>query len=230
MAQTEATEDLSAGEMTRRTFWYSVASLGHGMFYALNNAVLPLFLKNMGASGVLIGLMSNSHSAEGAVIQPVVGAMSDRLRTPLGRRRPFMLLFTPICALFLLLTPFASRLQGTIRALPGGLLWGVPLSLIAVVACIFLFTVTFNIASDPYQSLMPDIIPPRQRGRARAVWSFLGVLGQATLVILPPEWVPLPSKFVLVAIILLLTTLLTCWQVQEPHYSQSGSVEAVATQ
>ncbi len=101
-------------------------------------------------------------------------------------------------------------------------------SFILLFACIVLFTVTFNIASDPYQSLMPDIIPPRQRGRARAFWTFLGVLGQATLVMLPPEWVSLPSKFVLVAIIMLLTTLLTCWQVKEPHYRQP--VEATATQ
>lgn len=181
-------------------FWYSVASFGYGTFYALNNASLTLFLQNMHASNVLIGLMGSSHSIEGAVIQPVVGAFSDRLRTRIGRRRPFMIGFIPLSALFLLLTPAASHLPLGIR-LP------------AVVLAIFLFTVLFNIAQDPYQALLPDVFPEEQRGRVTGIWTFFGVTGQAMLVLLP---MPLEAKFGLVAVLILLTTALTCWRVREP--------------
>ena len=68
---------------------YAAASLGTGAFYAFNNAALPLFLRPLTGSDVLIGLLSSTRSVEGAVIQPLVGSLSDRLRTPLGRRRPF---------------------------------------------------------------------------------------------------------------------------------------------
>lgn len=185
-----------------QTFWYSLANLGYGMFFALNNASLTLFLQHLGAGGVLTGLMGSSHSLEGAVIQPVVGTISDRLRTPLGRRRPFMLAFVPLSSLFLLLTPAASHLPVAIR-------------LGAVILCIFLFTIFFNVAQDPYQALMPDIIPPANRGRVTGIWAFVGVLGQATLVLLP---LPLALKFSLVAVVMLLTTLLTCWRVREPAH------------
>ena len=169
------------------------------MFFALNNASLTLFLKNMGAGGILIGLLGSSHSLEGAVIQPLIGTASDRLHSPLGRRRPFMLAFTPLSALFLLLTPAASHLPASVR-------------LGAVALCIFLFTVFFNVLQDPYLALLPDIIPTPQRGRVTAVWTFVGVFGQAALVLLP---IPLGLKFSLVAVVMLITTALTCWGVRE---------------
>ena len=199
----EELEGLPLDTLASRTFWYSLANLGYGMFFALNNATLTLLLKNMGASGVLIGLMGSSHSLEGAVIQPFVGAASDRLRSPLGRRRPFILAFTPLSTLFLLLTPAASHLPVAIR-------------LGAVVTCIFLFTVFFNVAQDPYLALMPDIIPPKQRGRVTAMWTFFGVTGQATLVMLN---IPLIMKFSLVGIVMLVTTLLTCAGVRESRHT-----------
>src|SRR5947209_16626373 len=75
--------------------WYSLASLGCGMFFSFNNAAFTLYLEDYTKNVVLQGLMASSHSVEGAIIQPIVGTMSDRLRSPLGRRRPFMLLFIP---------------------------------------------------------------------------------------------------------------------------------------
>src|SRR5437868_6091592 len=111
---------------------YSVAAIGGGFFYYFNNAVLPLLLSRLPGSNVLlVNLLSSTRSIEGAVIQPVVGASSDRIWTRLGRRRPFMLVAMPLCALFMALTPLAPSL---------------PL----IVACIFVFSLLFNVAADPY--------------------------------------------------------------------------------
>src|SRR5262249_32463680 len=82
-------------------FWYSVATLGCGAFFSFNNYVRPLFLKHYTSNAVILGLMGSSHSVEGAIIQPLVGSASDRTRTRLGRRRPFMLIFLPLSALLL---------------------------------------------------------------------------------------------------------------------------------
>src|SRR5438309_444103 len=92
--------------------WYNLASLGCGTFFSFNNAVIPLFLKNYTHNAVIQGLMSSTHSVEGAVIQPIVGAMSDRMRSPLGRRRPFMLIFFPLTALFMVVTPWVGKIGG----------------------------------------------------------------------------------------------------------------------
>ena len=63
-----------------KTLLYSAANLGYGMFYALNNAVLTLYLKSRypGINESLLGLLGSSHSFEGVVIQPLV----DALRSP----------------------------------------------------------------------------------------------------------------------------------------------------
>lgn len=183
-----------------QTFWYSLASLGCGMFFSFNNAIIPLYLNHFGASAIVRGLMGSSHSIEGAIIQPIVGTLSDRSRSRLGRRRPFMLLFFPLSAVLVAATPLAAHLSEGVR-------------LGMVLAAIFLFTVFFNIAFDPYQSLMPDITPEPQRGRVTAVWSLLGLLGQAGILIAP---LPLEVKFYLVAAVMLVTTLLTCALTHEP--------------
>ena len=187
---------LSTGKMLA----YSLANIGYGAFYALNNAVIPLYIKHFTNNAVVQGLMGSTHSFEGAIIQPIVGSDSDRLRTPLGRRRPFMLIFAPISALLILLTPPAGHLFPH-AALP------------VIIGAIFLFTVTFNIAEDPYKALMPDITPERQRGKVSAVSQFVLVIGQAGLLLLP---LPIELKFTLTAVLMLVTTLLTVWLVKEP--------------
>src|SRR3989442_10980732 len=117
---TDRTRRLSA----RTIGFYSVASIGSGFFYVFNNAVLPLLIP--GKNVLLINLLSNTRSIEGAVIQPVVGAWSDRIWTRLGRRRPFMLIAIPLSALFMAITPLAPSAN-----------------LALIVVCIVLFSLLF---------------------------------------------------------------------------------------
>ena len=191
-------------------FWYSLANLGYGAFFALNNFVIPLWLGRLTGNAVLLGLMGGVHSFEGAIIQPVVGSISDRLSGPGGRRRPFMRAFTLASALFLLLAPAAALLPPAVR-------------LGAVVVCIFLSTMTFNVALDPYQALLADITTPAQRGRVTGTWYFVGAAGQvlillllAVLLLVPALRLPLGLGFPLAGALMLATTLLTCARTPEP--------------
>src|SRR5919204_4945993 len=89
---------------------YAAGSIGTGAFYAFNNFVLPPVLKSFGAPNLLIGLLSSTRSIEGALIQPTIGALSDRTWTPIGRRRPFLVVGIPLSALFFLLAAAANSL------------------------------------------------------------------------------------------------------------------------
>jgi maltose/moltooligosaccharide transporter len=178
---------------------YSLANLGVGAFYAFNNFILPLWLGNYTHNAMLKGILAETHSFEGAILQPLVGSASDRLRTRWGRRRPFMILFAPLSALFLLLTPLAA-------ALP------TPLRLGGIVACIFLSTLVFNFFIDPYQSLMADITPARQRGRVSGIWFLVGALGQVVVLLLP---IPIVYRFALVALLMIVLTVATCTTTRE---------------
>lgn len=184
--------------------WYSVANIGCGAFFSFNNYVLPLFLQRYTHNAVLLGLMGSSHSVEGAVIQPLVGSASDHIHTRFGRRRPFMLIFLSLSALFMLLTPAAGLLPPSVR-------------LASVVAFIFLFTVTFNVGFDPYQALMPDITPEEQRGRVTGSWALMGNLAQAGILLTIFLFkLPAVAQFAFVAALMLATTVLTCAKTPEP--------------
>src|SRR5438094_492839 len=89
---------------------YSAGSIGAGAFYAFNNFLLPLALKAAGAPDLLTGLLSSTRSIEGVVIQPTVGAASDRIWTRLGRRRPFIAICIPLSALFVFCFGFSAIL------------------------------------------------------------------------------------------------------------------------
>src|SRR5579859_6183556 len=140
-AELRAMRDLSPGTM----LVYAAGSVGTGAFYAFNNFVLPLILNSFGAPALLIGLLSSTRSIEGAVIQPTIGALSDRIWTRFGRRRPFMMIGIPLSAVFFVAGAFVNSLL-----------------LLAVV--IFLFSIFFNVAVDPYTALLADIAPLEQRG------------------------------------------------------------------
>ena len=139
------------GALTRTTtLLYSAGSIGAGAFFAFNNFVLPQLLKAAGASDLLTGLLSSTRSIEGAIIQPTVGVLSDRTRTRLGRRRPFIALGIPLSAAFFL---FAAT-QHDVLGLTVG---------------IFLFSIFFNAAADPYVALLADITTLGERGILQGV-------------------------------------------------------------
>ena len=101
--------------------------------------------------------------------------------------------FTLASALFLLLAPAAALLPPAVR-------------LGAVVVCIFLSTMTFNVALDPYQALLADITTPEQRGKVTGTWYFVGAAGQvlillllAVLLLVPALRLPLGLGFPLAA-------------------------------
>jgi len=158
--------ETTTGDISRaRMLLYSAGSVGTGAFYAFNNFVLPPVLKSFGAPDLLIGFLSSTRSLEGALIQPTVGALSDRTWTRLGRRRPFILVAIPLSALFFLAAGSAS-------------------SLVQLAVLIFLFSIFFNTAVDPYAALLPDIAPLHQRGLLSGLATATQLISSVALLLL----------------------------------------------
>jgi MFS family permease len=99
----------------------------------------------------------------GALISTIVviaaGAISDRSRWTMGRRRPYMIAGTLLSVPALLWLP-------SVRSIP---------SLIAAF-CLIQFTV--NVATSPYQALIPDLVPKSRQGTASAYMGMSSLLGQ----------------------------------------------------
>jgi Na+/melibiose symporter-like transporter len=145
---------------------YSAGSIGSGAFFAFNNFILPLVLKGLGAPDLLFGLLSNTRSIEGVVIQPTVGALSDRIWTRFGRRRPFIAAGIVLSAVFFLVGSASTT------------------SLVGLAVSIFLFSIFFNAAIDPYAALLADITPLHQRSLLSGLSQGIQLLGQVGFLLL----------------------------------------------
>lgn len=161
------------------TLLYSCGNFGAGIFYSFNNFIMSAFLLPLGISGIVYGLLANQRSFEGTIIQPIVGARSDRTWTRLGRRRPFILAFLPLSILFLAVTPFTPSLGFLGR--PLGWSDGFTRAALAALA-VFLFSMTFNVQIDPYNTLLADLTPVRQRATVNGLFQAIGAVGQAAIV------------------------------------------------
>jgi maltose/moltooligosaccharide transporter len=73
---------------------------GVSIIWATYNAFVSIFLQEkFGLEPALIGFFMTLDNIAALFIQPPVGAWSDRLRTPIGRRMPFILIGAQIGAI-----------------------------------------------------------------------------------------------------------------------------------
>jgi maltose/moltooligosaccharide transporter len=142
-----------------KTFLLGFGFFGVSVIWGVYNAFIPLFLANKyGLSPALIGFFMTLDNIAALLIQPPVGAWSDRLRTPIGRRMPFILIGAPIGALAFGLIPLATVL---------------PL----FVACTSTLLLSMAFWRTPVIALMPDIIPSPFRSQANGIINFMGGVG-----------------------------------------------------
>jgi Na+/melibiose symporter-like transporter len=150
--------------------FYAAGNIGNGVYSGFNNAILSLYLTAFTSNPFLLGYLSNTQTMEGVVIQPLVGRWSDRMRSPLGRRRPFLLIGVPVSVFFLCLIPVAAHDARSV-ALP------------LIAASIILFSITWNVASDPNTALMVDITTAEERPVFNAILAMISLVGQVGIVL-----------------------------------------------
>src|SRR5215216_5906618 len=108
---------------TTQRLAYLGCSFSIGVFSSFNNFTLTLWLASFTSSYLLLGLLGNSKSFEGAIVSPLTGVWSDRVWLGwLGRRRPFILVGGLLSAALLALTPAIGRwaLPAPLAGLPPG--------------------------------------------------------------------------------------------------------------
>jgi Na+/melibiose symporter-like transporter len=142
-----------------KTFLLGFGFFGVSVIWGVYNAFVPIFLsEKFHLAPAIIGFFMTLDNIAALFIQPPVGAWSDRLRTPLGRRIPFILVGAPITALAFGLIPIAAVL---------------PL----FVACTSTLLLSAALWRTPVVALMPDITPSAFRSQANGVINFMGGIG-----------------------------------------------------
>jgi len=152
------------------------------------------------------------------LVQPLVGVFSDRARTPLGRRLPFMLGGAVLVALCLYLIALAP-----VFAL--------------VVVSVLLIQFASNVVQGPWQALIPDLVPAPQRGQAsglKAMFDILafvigrGIAGQ--LMGRYPEWgeaAVVATVTVPVAVLAVALLITAIWAREKPEPAVQPSSQSV---
>src|ERR687889_1372364 len=115
-------------------------------FGLTQSAVNPLFLL-IGAEPEQLPILNLAGPITGLLIQPLIGAISDRTWSPRwGRRRPFVTGGAILCAIILFAFPFV------------GVLW-------LGVLCFWLLDAGNNTSMEPYRALISDRLPKSQLAR-----------------------------------------------------------------
>jgi MFS family permease len=138
-------------------YWIAIGYL----WTSLGGLILPDLVRHLVGNehkGLALGAMEGFGSLMAVIWQPVAGAISDRSRTRFGRRHPFIVVGTLGDVLFLV----GLALSGSY--------W-------LVVIFYFLLQTASNTAQGPYQGLMPDVVPERQRGTASGYYGIANVIG-----------------------------------------------------
>jgi len=119
-----------------------------------NPALVPAADKN-----TALGILESAGLVVAIIVQPAAGAFSDHLRTRWGRRRPLIAI-------------------GGFGAAASVLLLAVSQAFLLLVAVYCVLQLSMNVAQGAYQGLLPDTVPPAQRGTASGYLGVGTLLGQ----------------------------------------------------
>ena len=123
------------------------------------SAVNPIY-DFLGASPDEIPLLNLAGPMTGLLVQPIIGAMSDRTWSPRwGRRKPYFFAGALICSIALLIYPFSSSLW-----MAAGLLW--------------ILDAGNNTAMEPYRAFIADTLVEEQQPLGFQMQSFFTGFGQ----------------------------------------------------
>jgi maltose/moltooligosaccharide transporter len=152
------------------SFWQiwniSFGFLGIQFGWGLQMANMSPIYKYLGASDSQIPMLWLAAPLTGFIVQPIIGAMSDRTWGRLGRRRPYFLVGAILSSLALIAMPNCSALW-----MAAGLLW--------------ILDASINISMEPFRAFVADKLPEEQRGVGFSMQSFFIGVGAVVAGMLP---------------------------------------------
>jgi maltose/moltooligosaccharide transporter len=146
------------------SFW-QIINMNVGFFgiqysFGLQQSAVNPIYDFLGANPDQIPILNLAGPLTGLLIQPIIGAMSDKTWHPRwGRRKPYFFIGAMICSLALLLYPFSSSLW-----MAAGLL--------------LLLDVGNNTAMEPYRAFVADTLDEEQQPTGFQAQSFFTGFGQ----------------------------------------------------
>jgi len=154
---------LSLGQIVQM----NVGFLGLQFSFGLQQSNMSPIYSYLGADEASLPLLWLAGPVTGLLVQPIIGAMSDRTQSRWGRRTPYFLIGAILCSLSLLAMPYSSALW-----MAASLLW--------------ILDAANNVTMEPYRAYVSDRLPKDQHAQGYLVQSAFTGLAQ-TLSYLAPS-------------------------------------------
>jgi maltose/moltooligosaccharide transporter len=157
-------------EKPRQSFWQmwnmSFGFLGIQFGWGLQMANMSAIYERLGANPELIPILWLAAPMTGLVVQPIVGALSDRTWGRLGRRRPYFLVGAICASVALFFMPTSPALW-----VAASLLW--------------ILDASVNVSMEPFRAFVADKLNPGQRTAGYVMQSFFIGVGASLANALP---------------------------------------------
>ena len=202
----------------KRTVLIGMAFLTISAFWQMYDNVIPLILKNtFGLGETVTGAIMAADNVLALFLLPIFGALSDKVRTPIGRRMPFIITGTALAFVFLMILPFADN----------------TMNLTLFVVGLFILLISMGTYRSPAVALMPDLTPKPLRSKANAIINLMGAVGGVfTLIMIKilvgkgdrPDYYPL---FLAVGILMVVGVTLLFFTIRENKLRQEIEIDEV---
>jgi maltose/moltooligosaccharide transporter len=143
--------------------------LGIQFGWALQMAYMSAIYTKLDAKEDQIAQLWLAAPVTGLIVQPIIGSMSDRTWTRLGRRRPYFLVGAILSSIALVLMPNAGPLASVFLA-------GLPAFYMAALL-LWVLDASINVSMEPFRAFVADKLPEEQRTQGFAMQSFFIGLG-----------------------------------------------------
>ena len=122
----------------------NIGFLGLQFSFGLQQSNMGPIYRYLGADEATLPLLWLAGPMTGLIVQPLIGALSDRTVTRLGRRTPYFLIGAVLCSMGLLAMPYSRALW-----VAASLLW--------------ILDAANNVTLEPYRAYVSDRLAPDQR-------------------------------------------------------------------
>lgn len=157
----------------KRTFIIGFAFFGILLLWQVYDLWCPTFLTELfkDAFGIddeqqvqyIVGIIMALDNLAALLVMPLFGRLSDKTNTKIGKRMPYILVGTAVCAIAFPFIPIFFHFNNLVGT-------------IVMMAIILLFAMMYR---NPAVSLMPDMTPKPLRSRANGIINIMGYLGGA---------------------------------------------------
>lgn len=173
----------------KRTFLIGFAFFGILLLWQVYDSWCPTFLTDIFARNMyqmssaelkisaadkilnvqwIVGIIMACDNLAALILLPIFGNLSDKTKTPIGKRMPYILTGTFVTAFIFPLIPVFFHLN----------------NIVGMVICMGLVLLFMMMYRNPAVALMPDITPKPLRAKANGIINIMGYFGGAAATVL----------------------------------------------